>query len=444
MAIISKKEYLSWHGKKVPDNTESEIPVLYEIFAPEETISTGQNLLFQSDNLNVIKYLLNNGYREKIDLIYIDPPFNSNAGYYKKIKLDENIILQEIQYSDIWNLDEYLQFMYERLILLRELLSERGSIYLHCDWRVNSYLRLMLDEIFGAERLVNEIIWCFTSGGKGNRAFSKKHNTIYYYSKTDKYIFNADEIRIPYSTKTYQNYKKGLKGSCFTAQVELNERGKIPEDYLEIAVASKSLVENEYNYPTQKPEKLLERIIKTSSQPDSIVFDCFMGSGTTLACAEKLGRKWIGCDASPGSLNTVSKRLQNIILSNNKSSFFLYKTPDKMQQNLSSVEIEINKIDSELHIKIKKFTPKLLLKKITKYKNELNSAKIDFMSLIDMVQIDTDYDGEVFNIHHSILSNRKKGMINSCFKVKLPEVSKSVALKIIDIRGDEYFISAII
>ena len=280
------------------------------------------NKLIWGDNKLILSSLKNGPMREEIEeaggikLIYIDPPFDIGADFSMDIEIGEDTftkkpnVLEELAYRDTWGkgADSFLAMIYERLVLMRDLLANDGNIYVHCDWRVNSYLRMILDEIFGKELIVNEIIWCYTSGGKSVRMFSKKHDTILYFSKTNSYIFNDNDIRIPYSEKTMANYKEGLKGSTYTSEVKLNENGKIPEDYWDIAIATKSLIEN-LGYPTQKPEALLDRIIKASSNENDIVADFFCGSGTTLAVAEKLGRKWIGSDLGKFAIHTTRKRM---------------------------------------------------------------------------------------------------------------------------------------
>jgi DNA modification methylase len=280
------------------------------------------NKLIWGDNRLILSSLVNGPLREEIEkqgglkLIYIDPPFAVGADFSYNIAVNgdsvtkQQSIIEEIAYRDTWGrgISSYLSMMYERLKLMHQLLAEDGSIYVHCDWRVDSYLKYLLDEVFGKSNIINEIVWFYTSGGKSINAFQKKHDVIYFYSKGKNYIFNSNDIRIPYSEKTLANYKPGLKGSQYTADVTLNEKGKIPEDYWNIAIASKSLIEN-LGYPTQKPEALLERIIKASSNEGELVADFFCGSGTTASVAEKLGRKWIACDLGRFAVHTTRKRM---------------------------------------------------------------------------------------------------------------------------------------
>lgn len=271
------------------------------------------NKIFWGDNLQVMSHMLRE-YRGKIDLIYIDPPFDSKADYKKYIELKGKKIegdktgFEEKQYSDIWTNDEYLQFMYERLTIMRELLSERGSIYVHCDYRVNSYLRLILDDIFGKDNFKNEIIWSYKTGGTTDKYFNRKHDNILYYSKTKEYIYNnIKEKSIVDKSKGYNPNTQQFIDEDGNPYVMVN-----PRDVWELQHINMHDQTERLGYPTQKPERLLEKIILASSKPGDIVFDCFMGSGTTQAVAMKLGRKFIGADINLGAIQTTTKRLINI------------------------------------------------------------------------------------------------------------------------------------
>lgn len=279
-------------------------------------------LLFHGDNKDVLAHLLANGFRGKVKLIYIDPPFDSGADYVRKVELrgakgktkidgEEYTLGEQIQYTDIWANDNYLQFMYERLLIMRELLSDDGSLYLHCDWHKVHFLRSVLDEIFGSENCRNEIVWLYHRFGLGEqRHYTRAHDNILWYVKDKKSPFNLDAVRIPYSEKTRSNFEQGLGGSGFGSG-ELNPLGKVPEDFWEIAPAYKSLNEV-LPFPTQKPEALLKRMIVGSTGIGDIVLDCFIGSGTTAAVAQKLGRRWIGCDINKGAVQTTAKRLHAV------------------------------------------------------------------------------------------------------------------------------------
>ncbi len=263
------------------------------------------NKLYLGDNLQVLRTLPSNS----IDLIYIDPPFFSGRNY-NVIWGDSNEVRT---FEDIWEggITSYLIWLNARLWEMRRVLKDTGSIYVHCDWHASHYIKTEMDKIFGYENFRNEIIWCYTSGGKSSKMFQKKHDVVYFYTKSENYKFNADNIRVPYSEKTLANYKPGLKGSSYTSEVKINAGGKVPEDYWNIAIASKSLIEN-IGYPTQKPEKLLERIIKASSSEGDVVADFFVGGGTTCTVAQKLKRKFIGCDSSRVAVSVTLDRLVKI------------------------------------------------------------------------------------------------------------------------------------
>jgi adenine specific DNA methylase Mod len=333
---LKGRPMLSWTGKKPLETvqnyptqlieTSGEVKAQNPTFesltknGDTEVSSTWSNLIFHGDNKEILSTLLVNGFRGKIDLIYIDPPFDSGADYVRKVELrgtknklegESQSLLEQTQYTDIWKNDTYLQFMYERLILLRELLSEQGSIYLHCDWHKSHHLRFLLDEIFGEENFVNEIVWAYKSGGAGENGFAKKHDTIFYYSKGSKPIFNIEK------QKSYMGVDYNTGNQKVVLYDDNDGLGKYTlvntkDWWIDIGMIATS-DKNRTNYPTEKPEAILERIVKASSTPDSIVLDCFSGSGTTAAVAQKLGRKWIACDVNKGAIQTTMKRLQTRI-----------------------------------------------------------------------------------------------------------------------------------
>jgi DNA modification methylase len=311
-------------------------------------------LLFHGDNKEVLAHLLANGFRGKIKLIYIDPPFDSGADYVRKVNLRGNnnttkiegqdyALGEQLQYTDIWANDNYLQFMYERLILLKELLSEDGTIWLHCDDSKNHFLRCLLDEVFGTNNFLNEMIHCYGEREKIQRSFNRKHQTIYWYAKdkSSGYTYNAEVVREEFSETTVEKYKyadetgrkyriRGVNreeaGSLraktdlrpqdegeFTYRDYFDERsGPAPRDWFIKPFLNQAAGEREA-YPTQKNSAVLERLVLAASTPNDIVLDCFIGSGTTAAVAQKLGRRWIGCDINKGAIQTTSKRLQTII-----------------------------------------------------------------------------------------------------------------------------------
>lgn len=373
---------LRWTGKRPFKSTQYYPSQQRESYGEE--VNGWMNKIFWGDNLQVMSHLLKE-YRGKIDLIYIDPPFDSKADYKRKIELkgvgkveSDTTSFEEKQYGDIWANDEYLQFMYERITLMKELLSDTGSIFLQCDWHKSHLLRCLLDEVFGSDRFINEIIWRKSNSHNDGKKFGSITESIFFYSKTADYTYNKQYYEMdeksynmteeetgrkfksvslnasgqgepryfngkllypPVGTHwrwrqerinealemtppkiyfsangvpRYKQYMDEMKGNP-VQNLWFDDMEELPVENLWMdfkAISSQS--RERLDYPTQKPEALLERIIKSASNPDDIVFDCFMGSGTTQAVAMKLGRKFIGADINLGSIQTTTRRLVNI------------------------------------------------------------------------------------------------------------------------------------
>jgi DNA modification methylase len=310
---------LHWKGKRPFSSTQYYPAQLKENYGQE--VDGWMNKLFWGDNLQVMSHLLKE-YRGKIDLIYIDPPFDSKADYKKKIRLKGQTIFndtnsfEEKQYTDIWTNDEYLQFMYERLILMKELLSETGSIFVHCDWRKVHHLRSILDEIFGdggekgnSAGFKNEIIWHYKTGGATTSYFNRKHDNILFYSKSSSFkYFNNKEKTIVDKSKGYNPNTERFTDENGDDYVFTN-----PRDVWDIQHINMHDETTRVGYPTQKPVELIDKIINACTEPGDIVMDCFLGSGTTFESALKNGRKFIGGDINLGSIEITINRIQKFI-----------------------------------------------------------------------------------------------------------------------------------
>ncbi len=322
---------LHWKGKRPFTSTQFYPAQLKESYG--EPVNDWMNKIFWGDNLQVMSHLLKE-YRGKIDLIYIDPPFDSKAEYKKQISSKRKNIesdhnsFEEKQYSDIWNNDEYLQFMYERLILLKELLSEKGFLFLHCDWHKSHYLRVVLDEVFGIENFRNEIVWCYPGRERASsKKLPSKHDTILFYSKTVesefvpiRKIWDREERIKSLRRKIYKEEDgsewfwetRGQANGIEPYKQDLNEYldkgGAVNDVWDDVQFLRGNHPERE-NYPTQKPSMLIERIVNACSKPGDIVFDCFMGSGTLQDVAMKSGRRFIGADINSASVDITIKRL---------------------------------------------------------------------------------------------------------------------------------------
>ena len=326
---------LIWENKKDFLNNISKLKTTYrdyfkkiEVIFQNNEANNNQdwkNLLFWGDNLNVSYHLLNN-FEEKIDLIYLDPPFFSGSNYSISI-FEGDTNYDSIAYLDCWNrdIDSYLQMLYERIVIFKKLLSKKGVFFIHLDWHASHYIKLILDEIFGQNRFINEIIWYYYnkySAGKKN--LPRAHDNILVYSKSSDFTFN--EERIPRKKPIKQLKREMVNGVLKNVKDEnghviyrtvtdkkLDDVWKIPC----LQPASKEWT----GFPTQKHHDLLERIIKIGSNKGDLVADFFCGSGTTLMVADKMNRRWIGCDISEYSIYLTRKRLMNIRKSEKKPTY---------------------------------------------------------------------------------------------------------------------------
>lgn len=415
---------LNWVGKKPLDYVKGFPAQLVEIYNPSgkatpfETLSfdkikdNWQNLLFHGDNKEVLATLLENGFRGKIDFVYIDPPFDSNADYVRKVELrgfkeksqlkgEDTSLGEQIQYFDIWANDNYLQFMFERLLLIKELLKNDGVIALHCDWRKSHYLRLVLDEVFGQDVFINEVTLKMSNPkNDAKNTYGIMTEKLLIYGKNEKYLFNIlkTDFDEEYIKKEYKhgNEKKKYATSPLTSRqptdpfyewkgvkrrwrvsidtmrdlekanllhytegniprkiryLEDNE-GKIIQDYWDDIGNYQSAEYSEY--PTAKPIELLMRLINTfTNNKNTIVLDCFIGSGTSAAACQRIGRRWIGADINKGAIQTTSKRLQRIISEQYESYIEEYKQTklkkeDENLRNFSFSHYKVNDYDLQL------------------------------------------------------------------------------------------------
>lgn len=395
--------YLWWRAKRPYTSTQYYPAQLKEAYGVPDDETGWINKIFWGDNLQVMSHLLKE-YRGKIKLVYIDPPFDSKANYKKEIEIkgvgtatSDRTSFEEKQYGDIWTNDEYLQFMYERLILIRELLSDDGSIYVHLDEKRSHYIRLILDEVFGQNGFRREIIWDITvlSGFKVSaNNWIRGHDTVLYYAKSSKPTFN--KLRQPHAqdyidmfNKIDDNGERYMVAHGLTRYLkDVINKGKpygdVWDDLLSYQILKKRLADvrdidtlkeildesksvqdisnvwdnimsfqqqptssENCGYPTQKPTSLLERIINASSNPGDIVFDCFMGSGTTQAVAMKLGRRFIGADINLGSIQTTTKRLVSIgkEIIENESQQELTNSEERIKKYTSFEVYNVNNYD---------------------------------------------------------------------------------------------------
>jgi DNA modification methylase len=353
------------------------------------------NRLILGDNLVAMASLLPE-YEGKINLIYADPPFFTNRAYPARVGRGEDSRRpSEWQlaegYGDHWSdLDAYLDFLYPRLALMHRLLASTGTFYLHLDWHANAYARLLLDEIFGPERLLNEIIWCYHGPSPIRSAFNRKHDTLLAYTKSGEYTFNVDAVRQPYDPSTVKTFASSPKAGF--GKVPDLERGKVPEDWWYFPVVARLHTERT-GYPTQKPEALLERIVLAASSPGDLVADFFCGSGTTAVAASRHQRRFIANDVTPRAVHTTRARLvQSVGLPRSaqlsgEESFSV----QSISQGIETQNVELN-----LH-----------------WGDQAVSMDAEILPALDYWEVDPDWDGNIFRSAAQAVRPRKTQPIAS-------------------------------
>ncbi|GAB4450424.1 MAG: hypothetical protein OHK0041_12380 [Anaerolineales bacterium] len=365
------------------------------------------NRLILGDNLSVMAALLPE-YEGKINLIYADPPFFTNRKFNARIgrgedsrKPDEWQLAEG--YGDDWNgLDEYLDFLYQRLALMYRLLAPNGTLYLHLDWHADAYARLLLDELFGADNLLNEIIWVYHGPSPIRSAFNRKHDTILSYVKGKDYTFNADAVREPYHQNTVNTFKSSPKAGF--GKIPDLERGKVPEDWWYFPVVAR-LHNERTGYPTQKPQALLERIILASSNPGDLVADFFCGSGTTPLVAARHGRRFIACDQNFRAIHTTRSRLLDVnnpvaIERDANFQFPMSAAPKSTRANILGNLISL-------------------------------TTKLD----LDYWEVDPNWDGKIFRSAAQAKRPVRSGQIPVDLKIK---AGRNVCIRLVTAKGKQY------
>ncbi len=363
--------------------------------------------LILGDNLSVMAALLPE-YEGRINLIYADPPFFTNRNFSVRIgrgedsrKPDEWQLAKG--YQDDWHdLDAYLNFLYQRLVLMYRLLAPNGTLYLHLDWHADAYARLLLDELFGAGNFLNEIIWTYHGPSPIRSAFNRKHDTILSYFKGQGYTFNADAVREPYNQNTVNTFKSSPKAGF--GKVPDLERGKVPEDWWYFPVVAR-LHNERTGYPTQKPVAFLDRIVLASSNPGDIVADFFCGSGTTPFVAAKHGRRFIACDETFRALRTTRNRLID--------------TP-----SVFSVEHDASFS-----------SPLVSPPKTTNANLSRNVISLDTRLDLDYWEVDPNWDGKIFKSVAQAKRPVRSGEIPCELKIK---TGGNVCIRMVTTKGKQY------
>lgn len=373
-----------------------------------------KNRLIFGDNLAIMAALMP-AYEGQIDLIYIDPPFFTNKRYKARVGRDKDSRKPEEWemvpgYADHWpDLDAYLDMLYPRLVLMHRLLAPTGSLYLHLDWHANAYARLLLDEIFGPDRLLNEIVWTYHGPSPIKSAFNRKHDTVLAYTKGDEYTFNVDDVRVPYSDSTVKTFESSDKAGF--GKVPNLERGKVPEDWWYFPVVAR-LHSERTGYPTQKPEALLERIILAASDSGDLVADFFVGSGTTAAVAARLGRRFLATDAQWRAIHTTRSRLI-------RDPGALISLEREQRARIPRGE---SMLEDQIQLASESEAPCLTLAE-------------SLQDQLDYWEVDPAWDGKIFRSAAQAARPLRKGKIPT--RLNVPTVGNRVRARLVKINGEQ-------
>ena len=370
-----------------------------EVYAPGSDITFGdaapENVIASCDNLEYMEYLLKEkNMAGKVQLIYVDPPFFSNSKYQVSVRLESDELgkspaIKTGAYDDTWedSLRQYLSMLAVRFYMMKELLSDTGCIWVHLDWHSSHYIKLLLDEIFGYENFVNEVAWTYKSGGASKRSFARKHDTLLFYSKTSKYKFHPLKEKSynrdmkPYRFKDVEEFQDDLG---WYTMVNM-------KDVWSIDMVGRTSRERT-GYATQKPEKLLERIVQSCSDEGDICADFFSGSGTLGAVCERMGRPWILCDEGEVSVANQIKRFMHGQTDDGKRfvPFAVIrneKDPDEALSRLVRCSEDMG------CLRITDYVPDVLKLSDADEEIALKYLHEDSRSCIDFWSVDADYDG---------------------------------------------------
>jgi DNA modification methylase len=531
---MTARASLTWPEKHHAVAIQPRQPRLTEVFAPQAKtepapqIGTEQgaclpdNLLLHGDNQEALAWLLANSYGGQIRLIYIDPPFASDAHYKRKVRLRgrkaptmqthaEYIFSEQIQFRDRWQEGDYLQFMYERLPLLRTLLSDDGSLWLHCDHRALHRLHLLLEEIFGAENYLNTIVWrsqvargakskafyfpastqfiiifakdrrqppvwrqpkrrILLSEAEAKREYMRDESGFFRTSDPGDYTFaslktlyQANRLYAPYggrvvideeAQRVYASHGGNIGVKYYLAQAEGGKwavERTIDNLWDDIPGLGTTPAED-LGYPTQKTAALLERIIGTASNPGDWVLDCFLGSGTTAAVAQRLGRRWIGCDNNPGAIQTARRRLQGAAQTKPGDAFALYRFDDipSAAALLQTSDAPILQIDvqverdpvqpDQVDITVRDIISPMILEQLARSRLQVS----DWRALIDAIAIDPAFDGVVFRSVWVDAPLKKSAWVAGRYRITAPLMQTAVAVRATDILGNEALVTRVV
>ncbi len=421
---------LSWPGKRLPDEDSPSrpLPPVVEHHGPPD--AEAALTLVHGDNADVLR-ALRATHRGAVDLAYLDPPFDTGVDQLRSVRLRHPgaPVVSIPQYGDRWAGDDYLGFMYERLALVRDLLAPHGQIWVHCDARRSHHLRCLLDELFGPSRFLAEIAWDLGNGARGRRFYSLQHNTLIAYARGPTWTFRPDEprLRVPFAPGSLATHfrerdadgrrirRRRIGGREYVYRADEGRLiGSVWAD-IPSMVANAPVMAESTGYPTQKPERLLERILAGSTLPGSCVLDPFLGSGTTAVAAARLGRRFVGIDAAGGAIETALARLA--------------AEPASVQVRAAPASP-----DGALSVHVEGHRLEVLDLRVPGLRAALGprAAELDWRALADAVVIDADYDGAL--LRPTLVDRPGRGaQVRGAYE--LPAGARRVRVKLTDVAG---------
>jgi DNA modification methylase len=495
----SQQTLFTWRGKHPPAPLPAPAVVLCETWPNVYDVQTDHpNKLFYGDNLAVLAHLLDAGHAGRVRLIYADPPYNSGAAWPRKVRLRTAkaveaapVVDHQTQYVDDWEDGDYLQFMYERLLLTRELLADDGSLWLHCDHRHAHHLRMILDEVFGVDNYLNTITWRSQTarGAKVNAFyFANSSHTIHIFARNRRTppVWNQPRKRIVLSEREasaefmrdeHGFFRTSDPGTYSFARLkELHAAGKLYAPYGGVVLidevnrrvtcsnggnvgvkyyltnlgagqfAVERAVDNiwddipglgttpgeDVGYPTQKTEALLRRIIETATNTGDLVLDPFVGSGVSVVVAQKLGRSWLGCDINYGAVQTTRRRLQRMA-SNDGSGFALYTVASNVDSFVQSTWLE-----PCIHLTAT-YAPDVreIVVDVHDYVAPDAPPVEDWRALVESIDIDPTYDGRVFRACLADAPQKRTAQVKGSYRLSASVSPVCVAVRITDVWGRE-------
>lgn len=456
MSLIAKLYHLMEDSQKEYEQIKSEtfIPVekvhygmdaagrpsmLADAASPIREHEEPENLLVHGDNLTFMKYLLEEKQMAgKVKLIYIDPPFFSKANYEAEVKLSSTKVgkipvIKQKAYEDIWEegMESYLRMLTPRLLLMKELLADDGSLWVHLDWHSAHYVKIILDEIFGEKNFINEIIWTYKSGGVSKRYFARKHDTLFFYAKTPQYDFYPQQEK---------SYNRGMKPYRFKGVKEYqDELGWYTmvnrKDVWPINMVGRTSGERT-GYATQKPEELIERILESCTREGDLCADFFSGSGTLAATADRMNRHWIASDIGQLAIASAHKRLAG----KTKYGYLLAENPNPTASSKATLTGEIRGADQRTFSLLTYDPGEVEALAIAERHGEKirEVVAVDSLQLIDYWSIDFDYDGIEYR-PELFFSRTSQGMPVSCVMTR--QTRGTIAVLAIDIFGKRSFMT---